>query len=298
MTVPEANANVQRETNCLIRWDSSAMASAVAASATGRTQGVTKVDLKLFQNDLKVSDIALGVPNSGSYNWNVPATTAEGHNFKILVSCSAVPVSSAFGNAFNLLGFKEDFTDNTADFWLPDNATDWKTVGGYYTASKTIARPAFSIYNFTYGESSYTVESRMRWSETSGGNSGAPLFIMLGNSNSFTANFGYVLGYNMDGMISIYMVENYNLQDPPPGSPTILYSNSSSAVNKGLNAWNTVKVVRNNATYALYINDILVYTLIDSKYNPTHVILGFGGDGEKTTCDFDYVYVTVKQENR
>jgi hypothetical protein len=293
MTAPEANANVQRETTCLIRWDSSAMAAAVAASATGRTQGVTQVDLELFQDDIKVSDIALGVPNSGSYTWNVPAPTAEGHNFKILVSCSAAPLSRAFGNAFNLLGFKEDFTDNKADFWLPDNASDWRTAGGYYTASKTNARPAFSIYDFAYGESAYTVESRMRWSESSGGNSGAPLFIMLGNSNSFTNNFGYVLGYAMDGTVSIYKVENYNLGDSLPGSQAILYQGSSGAVMQGLNSWNTVKVVRNDAMYALFINDILVYTLIDSTYNPTHVMIGFGGAAGLTTCDFDYVYVTV-----
>jgi hypothetical protein len=294
---PEPNASVQRETTCLVRWDSSALASTATSLPAGKALGVTKVNLELYQEGIKVSDIARGVPNSGSYTWSVPAATAEGYNFKILVSCSGLADARAFGHAFNLLGFKEDFTDNTADFWLPDNAADWKAAGGYYTASKTNARPAISIYDFAYGESSYTVESRMRWSEASGGNSGAPLFIMLGNSNSFTANFGYVLGYTMDGTVSITMVENYNLGDPLPGASAILYRGSSGAVIRGLNAWNTVKVVRNDAMYALYINDTLVYTLIDSTYNPTHVMVGFGGTGARTTCDFDYVYMTVSPED-
>lgn len=297
ITAPEANANVQRETTCLINWNSSALATQAAAPAAGKALGVPKVDLELFQDGVKVSDIAHGVPNSGSYTWDVPAATKEGHNFKILVSCSGFPAARAFGPAFNLLGFKEDFADNKADFWLPDNASAWYTAGGYYTTVKTTESLATGIYDFFYGETSYTVESRMRWSEHSGGNSGAPLFIMLGSSNSFTNNSGYALGYSMDGMVSIYKIENYNLLDPPPGEPAILYSSSSSAVNQGLNAWNTVKVMRNKSRYALYINSILVYTLIDSTYNPTHVMIGFSGAGEKTTCDFDYVYMTVDPEN-
>jgi hypothetical protein len=297
ISAPAANANVQRETTCLISWDSSAQAARVPAPAAGKAQGVPLVDLELFQSGVKVSDIAHGVQNSGSYTWNVPAATKEGHNCKILVSCPGVPEARAFGPAFNLLGFKEDFADNKADFWLPDNASSWNAAGGYYTAVKTTENLATAIYDSFYGESSYTVESRMRWSEHSGGNGGAPLFIMLGNTNSFTSNSGYVLGYSMDGMVSIYKIEYCNLLDPPPFEPAILYSGSSSAVNQGLNAWNTVRVVRNESRYALYINSILVYTLIDSTYNPTHVMIGFGGAGEKTTCDFDYVYVTVDPES-
>lgn len=294
---PEANANVQRETQCVVRWDSSAMEAAHGSSAPHQIMAVTKVDLMLFQNDIKISDVALAMPNSGSYTWNVPAATNEGHNFKIQISCSAWPDARAMSPAFNLLGFKEDFTDNTADFWLTDQTGAWNAAGGYYSASQTSDKLAVSIYNFFYGESSYTVESRMRWSEHSGSNSGAPLFIMLGISNSFTNNSGYALGFSMDGMISVYRVENYNLQDPSPTSPTLLYSDTSSAVNQGINSWNTLKVVRHGGSYALAINDSLVYTLLDGTYNPTHVMLGFGGAGVKTSCDFDYVYMTVDPEN-
>ncbi len=294
---PEANANVQRETPCMVRWDSSAMAAAHGSLEANQIMAVTQVDLELFQNDMKVSDVALAVPNSGSYTWNVPAATNEGHNFKIQISCSAWPDARAVSPAFNLLGFKEDFTDNTADFWLPGQAGAWNTAGGYYSASETSDQLAVSIYNFFYGESCYTVESRMRWSEHSGSNSGAPLFIMLGISNNFANNSGYALGFSIDGMIRIYLVENYNLQDPLPASPTLLYSGSSSAVNQGINSWNTIKVVRSGSSYTLYINNSLVYTLLDSTYNPTHVMLGFSGAGAKTTCDFDYVYMTVDPEN-
>lgn len=290
---PNSGSMVQREAPCLITWDSSAMAVPQATAASVRTMGVTNVDLELYRVDAKVSDIARGVPNSGSYTWNVPAATAEGNNFKIRISCPGVPESSTFGPAFDLLGFKEDFTDNTADFWLADNALSWNAVGGYYTASKTTEKLGLSIYNFLYPGSSYTVESRMRWSEFTGSNSGAPLFIMLGISNSFTANAGYVLGYGMDGAISITLVENYNFLEPPPGPPTVIYSGSSTAVNQGPGNWNTVKVVRSGSSYTLFINGTLVYAFTHSAYNPTYVMLGFGGAGVKTTCDFDYVHMTV-----
>jgi hypothetical protein len=293
LTSPAAGANVQREAACLIRWDSSAMAALVSAPASNKAQGVTTVDLELYQEDIKVSDIARGVPNSGSYNWNVPAATPEGYNFKILVSCPGVPESRGFGPPFNLLGFKEDFADNAANFWLPDNAAAWKVAGGYYTASKTTERLGTGIYSFFYPETSYTVESKMRWSEFSGANTGAPLFIMLGTTNSFTGNSGYLLGYGMDGSIRIYLVENYEFQDSPPDSPNIIYSGSSSAVIPGLNIWNTVKVVRNETSYTLYINNTLVHAFTHSTYSPQYVMIGFGSAGVKTTCDFDYVYMTI-----
>jgi hypothetical protein len=294
LTAPAAGANVQRETPCVIRWNSSAMAASLASPASNKTMGVPTVDLELYLWDTRVNDIARGVPNSGSYTWNVPANTTEGYNFKILVSCPGVPESRGFGPPFNLLGFKEDFTDNTADFWLPDNAANWKVAGGYYTASKTTERLSINIYNFLYSGSSFTIESKMRWSEFSGGNSGAQLFIMLGNSNNFNDISGYALGYSMDGTINIYMINSYNFLDPPPDLPTPLYSGSSSAVNTGLNNWNTVKVVRNDTSYTLYINNTLIYTFIHSTYNPTHIMLGFSSAaGVKTTCDFDYVYMTM-----
>jgi hypothetical protein len=293
LTAPAAGVNVQRETTCLIRWDSSAMAAFRSSPASNKVLGVTNVDLELYQEGTKVRDIARGVPNSGSYNWDVPAATPEGSNFKIMVSCPGVPESSGFGPPFNLMGFKEDFADNVADFWLPDHAASWKVAGGYYTATKTTERLGVGIYDFFYPETSYTVESKMRWSEFSGANTGAPLFIMLGVSTSFAGNAGYMMGYSMDGSIGIYLIGNYNFLDPPSDPPTIIYSGSSSAVIPGLNNWNTVKIVRSGAHYALYINNTLIYSFTDSTYNPTHVMIGFGGAGVKTTCDFDYVYMTV-----
>jgi len=295
MTAPAAGANVQREAPCLINWDSSAIAAFVSSPASNVALGVTAVDLELYQGDTKLNDIARGVPNSGTYSWNVPATTSEGSNHRILISCPSVPESRAFGPTFNLLGFKEDFSDNAANFWLPDNAASWKVAGGYYTASKKTERLGLSIYNFSYSGSSYTVESKMRWSEFIGDSGGPPLFIMLGTSNSFTNNSGYVLGYDMKGSIGIYMVNHYNFLNPPPGPPTILYSGSSSAVNKGLNKWNTVKVVREGTSYKLYINDTLIHTFTHSTYDPKYVMIGFGTDMGKTTCDFDYVHMTINQ---
>jgi len=85
--------------------------------------------------------------------------------------------------------------------------------------------------------------------------------------------------------------------EPPPGAPTVLFSASSSAVNRGLGDWNTVTVVRSESRYALTINGTLVCTVIDSTFKPAYVIIGCGGAGERTSCDFDYVYVTVNPGN-
>jgi hypothetical protein len=293
LTKPASNAIVQREAPCLISWDSTAMAAWAASPTFNQTMGVPTVDLELYRNDAKVSDITRGVPNSGSYTWNVPATTSEGYNFKIKISCPGVTESGGVGPPFDLLGFKEDFADNAADFWLPDNATSWNTAGGYLSGSKTTEWAGGTIYDFIYSETSYTVESRMRWSEFSGSSTSAPLFIMLGTWKSFTGNSGYLIGYTMDGKVSIYALANFSLVEPPVEPPTPLYSASCAAVNTGVGNWNTLKVVRNGSTYTIYINDTMVYAFVDSTYNPRCLVLGFIGSGAKTSCDFDYVYMTV-----
>ncbi|MCX6557391.1 MAG: PEGA domain-containing protein [Candidatus Aminicenantes bacterium] len=298
ISAPAANANVQRAASCTISWDSTAPAALATTVVTAvspaavQPMGVTSVDLELYQEESKVADIVKGVANSGSYSWNVPASTAEGHNFKIHIVSPAASESQAFGPAFNLLGFKEDFSDNVADFWLPDNATSWNTAGGYFTGSKTTEWGGCAVYDFFYSETSYTVESRMRWSEFSG-SSNPFLFIMLATSKNLTSNAGYLLGYAIDGTVSIYSLINFKFTEPPLEPPTPLFSAKSTAVNLGINNWNTLKVVHVDSTYTLYINDTMTYTFVDSTYNPNYLVLGFIGAGTKTSCDFDYVTMTV-----
>jgi hypothetical protein len=330
VSAPVANANVQREAPCLINWSSTAMAAPVASAsmpvsaasgepfirtvatvqsppkgtnvaiqphrgtaATVLPLGVTSLDLELYQDEKKVADIAKGVANSGAYTWNVPASATEGYNFKIHVVSPAASESHAFGPAFNLLGFKEDFSDNVADFWLADSAASWNTAGGYLTGSKTTEWAGCTIYDFVYSGTSYTVESRMRWSEFSGTRTNAPLFIMLGTWKNFTNNYGYMMGFTMDGTVSIYALANFSFVEPPAEPPTPLYSASSAVVNQGVGNWNTLKVVRDGSTYTLYINDTMIYTFVDSTYTPLYLVLGFIGSGAKTSCDVDYVHMTV-----
>jgi hypothetical protein len=293
ISAPAANTNVQREAPCTISWNSTAMAASAASPAAVRPLGVTSVDLELYQNESKVADIAKGVANSGSYTWNVPATTTEGYNFKIHIVSPAVSESHALGQAFNLLGFKEDFADNVANFWLPDNSATWTAASGYLTGSITGGRVSVNLYNFSYSGTSYTIESKMRWREFNGSGGSSPIFIMLGTSNSFTNNSGYAMGYGLDGTVGIYRIDGYNFITPPPGSPTTLWSASSTAVNLGLNNWNTLKIVRSGTSYSLYINNTLLRTMTLSDYNPTYIMIGFGCASIKTTCDFDYMYMTV-----
>ncbi|HSQ35752.1 MAG TPA: PEGA domain-containing protein, partial [Candidatus Binatia bacterium] len=160
LLTPANNANVLREAPCLISWDSNALAEPAASPPSPRPMAVTNVDLELYQGDVKVADIARGVPNSGSYTWNVPGPTAEGHDFKIQISCGGIAESRSFGPAFNLQGFREDFADNKADFWLPDSASAWNAAAGVYSASITGEGIGVSSYDFFYAESSFTVESR------------------------------------------------------------------------------------------------------------------------------------------
>jgi hypothetical protein len=294
ISAPAAGANVQREAPCLISWNSSAMAAA-ASPASNRALGVAAVDLELYQGDTKLSDIARGVPNSGAYSWNVPATMSEGSNRRILISCPSVTESRAFGPTFNIMGFKEDFSDNTANFWLPNEASTWKAAGGYYTCTKHGGWLGMSIYDFAYSGTSYTVESKVRYSEFIGGKSEAPIFIMLTTTNNYSDSSGYVIGFQMNGMITIYKLNHYNLRNPHGGPPTLLHHGTCSAIEKGVNKWNTLKIVRNGTNYKVYINNTQAYSFSNSTYNPKYIMIGFGTAKVKTVCDFDYVHMNINQ---
>jgi hypothetical protein len=295
ISAPAAGANVQREATCLISWNSNAMAASFASPMSKKTMGVAAVNLELYQGDTKLSDIALGVPNSGSYSWNVPATMSEASNRRILISCPSLSASRAFGPAFNVLGFKEDFSDNTANFWLPNEASTWKAAGGYYTCTKHGGWLGMSIYNFAYSATSYTVESKMRYSEWIGGKNEAPIFIMLGVTNNYSDSSGYLMGSFMNGQIAVYKLNHYNLRNPHGGPPTLLHHGTCSAIEKGVNKWNTVKIVRKGTSYKFYINNTQAYSFSDSTYNPKYIMIGFGAAKVKTVCDFDYVHMTVNQ---
>jgi hypothetical protein len=298
LSSPAANENIQRETECQIRWDSSAMAKAAFLPSARKALAVTLVDLDLCQDDSLVEHIARSVPNSGTYAWNVPGTTREGHNFKIRILCSDAPDVRAVGPAFNLLGFREDFADNRADFWLPDPGSSWTVNGGSFTAARAGEGFSLAIYDFFYGESAYAVEARMRWNEAGAAARDEEQFVMLGSSNSFSGNSGYLLGCDREGGVRIYRVDNFDFQTEQSGSMTALYSGFSGAVIPGLLNWNTLRVVRSGSSYSLFINGTLVHTLVDGTYNPTHVMVGFHGVGTRTVGELDHVRMAVDPEKK
>jgi hypothetical protein len=298
LSAPAADENIQRETECPIRWDSSAMAGTAFLPSTRKALAVTRVDLDLCQDDVVVEHIARAVPNSGTYTWNVPGTTREGHNFKIRVLCSDAPDARAVGPAFNLLGFREDFADNRADFWLTDPGSSWTVAGGTFAAAHAGEGFSLAIYDFFYGESAYAVEARLRWNEAGASVSNEEKFVMLGSSNSFSQNSGYLFGCDREGGVRIYRVDNFDFQTGQSGSMTALYSGFSGAVVPGLLNWNTLKVVRSGGSYTLFINGTLVHVLLDSTYNPTHVMVGFHGTGARSAGELDHVHMTVDPEKK
>ena len=63
----------------------------------------------------------------------------------------------------------------------------------------------------------------------------------------------------------------------------------SAKINKGLNKWNTLKVVRNGSKYTFYINDANFRTFTDGLWNPHYLGLLTTVRGQETEMQYDYV---------
>ena len=142
--------------------------SCVAGCPTGRWAWPA-VDLELYQGDTKLSDIALGVPNSGSYSWNVPATMSEGSNRRILISCPSVSDIQSLRPDLQCAGFQRGFFGQRGQFLASRRGHHLESRRRLLYVQQNGGWLGMSIYNFAYSGTSYTVESKMRCSEWIGG---------------------------------------------------------------------------------------------------------------------------------
>jgi hypothetical protein len=95
-----------------------------------------------------------------------------------------------------------------------------------------------------------------------GSNKGSPNYLLIrGNPYILDAAKGwlpsYMLGYINNGMFAVYKVDIF-------GTATVLQGwTASAAIVKG--GWNTLKVVAVGSSLKFYINNVLVYSGVDSS---------------------------------
>ena len=168
----------------------------------------------------------------------------------------------------------DDFDSNADSLWLPRTASAWTVAGGYYVCQKALgASPSawweWSLYNRSWSKPDYTVTMRARVV----GNVG-PFGLLLVSDAGMEAANGYQIMFYGNGDYFVRKVEGWNYKaSTAVGYTWIKEWTSSPAIAPGVNVWNTYKLVKQSGEYRLYANDTLVYTFIDSNYDPRLVAI-------------------------
>jgi hypothetical protein len=161
--------------------------------------------------------------------------------------------------------FSENFNDGVADNWVTDGSGRWDVIFGAYcmegsSPTTNIARWTYYDGRWTYydGDSSdFTYQARVR--KTSGSQSAAMGLFFRSSDGSITNN-AYIFHINANGSYKYCKYVNGNF----------VYLSGwifSSAINEGLDVWNTLKVVAQGTNFDLYCNGTLLTSFTDTSHS-------------------------------
>jgi hypothetical protein len=199
----------------------------------------------------------MGVTNTKNYLVlnNTDTTVA---NFRTAI------ISSDFNSSFN----------GSSSGWAPASGS-WALSSGLYYRTPGVANQLSSAkHTGKYGDLTY--ESRMKRTGCTICSNG---LIIRGNPAGFTPskfwNSSYWFGYTNNGSFGIFEYSSTGVET------TLKTWTSHAAIVQG-NNWNTLKVVAVGSTMKFYINNVLVYTIVDSTFKTGQVGVAMYRDGTST----------------
>jgi hypothetical protein len=187
----------------------------------------------------------------------------------------------------------DDFESAADPLWLPRTASAWTVAGGYYICQKALGvAPAtwweWSLYNRSWTKPNYTITMRARVTDNLG-----PFGLLLVSDSSMEASNGYQVMFNGDNYF-VRKVEGWNYKASTATSYAwIKQWTASTAIQGGLSAWNTIKLVKTGADYQLYANDSLVYSFTDATYDPRLVAVAVHTQTQAMHLEVDSFYVDM-----
>jgi hypothetical protein len=172
--------------------------------------------------------------------------------------------------------------------WQPHTASQWTVVNGVYKFVGSDNLFNYSIFSHSFDQSNWTAEVKMKRvvGVTTSDNA-----VVLIEKMSGTKAYGYWFSYLTGGQRwFIIRFDGYDMFNGG-GSYRMIANGPGSRINKGLNQWNTLKVVRSGTNFNYYINGTLVRSFLDNKYNPHYLALGMVP--YKKACEMQYDYVKL-----
>jgi len=172
--------------------------------------------------------------------------------------------------------------------WQSNPAGNWVIANGQYTSTARLNNWNYSIYNFNFASSKYTLHIKMKRTVGRGDRSNG--IALITGTNPAVMN-GYLFNYSANGKCSFWRMTNYNIDTASGGIKALGDWGKSSTVNPGLGSDNSIKIVRQGNTYTYYLNNIKTYTITDKAHNPCYIMIGGDCGGQDTQLFFDFVYL-------
>jgi hypothetical protein len=185
-----------------------------------------------------------------------------------------------------LPGIDESFSVPAASCWQPHTASEWTVSGGTYRFASAVDDFNYSRYNYKFNQNNLTAEVKMKRviGDIRPDNAVVLLERMDGDKG-----YGYWFSYQAeDGEWWIVRFDGWDMFKGE-GRFKVLGNNRSTSIVRGLNQWNTLKIVRAGSNYSFYTNGMKVTTVIDGMYNPHYLALGTILTRRKTQMQYDYV---------
>jgi hypothetical protein len=175
--------------------------------------------------------------------------------------------------------------------WLPNPGGRWLLNEGRYTTVIQAANWIYSIYDYNFAASRYTLTVKMKRQSGAKEKSNGIALVTGTNANAVS---GYLFNHTAEGKISIWNLSNYNVNTAQSGRAVAIGPwGSTAAVLKGLGAYNIIKIVRDGINYSYYVNDIKMFDFKDATHNPGYIFIGGDCANQTTQLFFEYVYLDV-----
>jgi hypothetical protein len=182
-------------------------------------------------------------------------------------------------------GIMDDFLVPSS-CWKPHTASEWTISDGVYKFSSNKQFWNYSVYNTQFSQTRWTVEVKMKRAKGDNNNYNG---IMLVEKMVGARAWGYMFFcYPPKGYWLIFRIGNYDIYSGHT-QPMDLGVGYSAKINKALDNWNTLKVIRNDSQYTFYINDVNLRTVTDGLWNPHYLGLLMTVRGQATEMQYDYV---------
>ena len=213
---------------------------------------LTNVRIELYRSGDLAKTIANKTENDGVHIWTVNSNLQDSSDYIIRVSSN--PESDVYGESgdFSILNagnFDEHFDDDTIvkNSFTESHSNSWNVEGGIYKVSRIAGLNKRSWSYFNPGDySDFTCEVKC-------GNENDDVWYGIGFRG--TDNFSNFHFFYVSTEGTWLLKERIN-----DSNEVKIEEKTNSAIQKGFNKWNTLKVEAIGQNFRFYINDVLVHS--------------------------------------